>query len=135
MNKLFAIAFMCIYLLLSVGVVKTTHYCMGREKSTELFSFQSKKCPCSVYLPETDDCCKDETAILSVDDSQSFTATFAPKLPDLFLIGPTFSIEPTIQIIEQSFIQFIALEFSPHPKEPLYKINCSLVLYEDELSA
>ena len=108
---------------------------MGREKSTELFSFQAKKCPCSVYLPEMDDCCKDETDVLSVDDTQSFTATFAPKLPDLFLIGETFNREPKIQIIEKSITQFIALDFSPPPKEPLYKINCSLVLYDDELSA
>jgi hypothetical protein len=29
-KKLFAIAFTCVYLLLTVGVVKSTHYCMGR---------------------------------------------------------------------------------------------------------
>ena len=30
MKKLFAIAFTCVYLLLTVGVIKNTHYCMGR---------------------------------------------------------------------------------------------------------
>jgi hypothetical protein len=29
-KKLFAIAFTCVYLLLTVGVNKNTHYCMGR---------------------------------------------------------------------------------------------------------
>jgi hypothetical protein len=29
-KKLFAIAFTCVYLLLTVGVIKNTHYCMGR---------------------------------------------------------------------------------------------------------
>jgi hypothetical protein len=135
MNKLFAIAFMCIYLLLSVGVVKTTHYCMGREKSTELFSFESKKCPCSDYMPENGDCCKDKHEVLSVDVTQSFTAAFTPVNPDFFLIGETFNQEFKDHIIEQSLTQFITLEFPPPPKAPLYKINCSLVFYDDELSA
>ena len=108
---------------------------MGREKSTELFSFQSKKCPCSLILPENGACCKDEHEVLSVDDYQSFTASFAPKLPDFFLIGDTFTNEPKVNIIEQSLTQFITLDFSPPSKEPLYKINCSLVFYDDELSA
>ena len=30
MKKLIAIAFTCVYLLLTVGVNKNTHYCMGR---------------------------------------------------------------------------------------------------------
>ena len=30
MKKLFAIAFTCVYLLPTVGVIKNTHYCMGR---------------------------------------------------------------------------------------------------------
>lgn len=134
MNKLFAIAFMCIYLLLSVGVVKTTHYCMGREKSTELFSFQAKKCPCSLYLPENGNCCKDEHEVLTLDDSQSFSHSLALNAPEFFLIGVTCLTEERI-IFEQSLTQFFTPEFSPPPKGPLYKINCSLVLYDDELSA
>lgn len=126
---------MCIYLLLSVGVVKTTHYCMGREKSTELFSFESKKCPCSLFLPENGACCKDEHELLSVDDTQSITASFAPVTPGFFLIGCTFNPDSNEGIIEQSLTQFITLDFLPPPKVPLYKINCSLVFYDDELSA
>ena len=29
-KKLLAIAFTCVYLLLTVGVIQNTHYCMGR---------------------------------------------------------------------------------------------------------
>jgi hypothetical protein len=35
-KKLFAIAFTCVYLLLTVGVNKNTHYCMGRINSSPL---------------------------------------------------------------------------------------------------
>ena len=135
MNKLFAIAFMCIYLLLSVGVVKTTHYCMGREKSTELFSFQAKKCPCSDLLQGFSGCCQDKHEILTVDDSQSLTAVFAPISPDFFLIGSLYSEGESDQTIAQPITQYIKPDFLPPPKGPLYKINCSLVLYDDELSA
>ncbi len=36
MKKLFAIAFTCVYLLLTVGVSKNTHYCMGRINPSPL---------------------------------------------------------------------------------------------------
>ena len=108
---------------------------MGREKSTELFSFQAKKCPCSSFLPENSGCCKDEHEILTIDDSQTLRASLAPVSPDFFLIGPTFTDLGTSQIIEKSFIQLFTADFSPPPKEPLYKINCSLVFYDDEVSA
>jgi hypothetical protein len=134
MNKLFAIAFMCIYLLLSVGVVKTTHYCMGREKSTELFSFEAKKCPCSLFLSENNGCCKDKHEVLSIDDSQKIATSTPPISPNFFLIGSTFA-EVDKQVIEQPITQYIKPDFSPPPKEPLYKINCSLVFYDDEVSA
>jgi len=35
-KKLFAIAFTCVYLLLTVGVTKNTHYCMGRINASTL---------------------------------------------------------------------------------------------------
>lgn len=134
MNKLFAIAFMCIYLLLSVGVVKATHYCMGREKSTELFSFEAKKCPCSLFLPENNSCCNDKHEVLLIDDSQKIAPSITPISPDFFLIGTVFN-QVALQVIEQPIIQYINPDFSPPPKEPLYQINCSLVFYDDEVSA
>jgi hypothetical protein len=35
-KKLFAIAFTCVYLLPTVGVIKNTHYCMGRINESPL---------------------------------------------------------------------------------------------------
>jgi hypothetical protein len=41
-KKLFAIAFTCVYLLLTVGVIKNTHYCMGRiNKSPQAYEASS----------------------------------------------------------------------------------------------
>ncbi len=107
---------------------------MGREKSSKLFSFQAKKCPCSLFLPENSGCCKDEHEVLSIDDFQSLTASLAPISPDFFLIGNIYTYVDE-QIIEQPIIQYITPDFSPPPKDPLYKIHCSLVFYDDELNA
>ena len=133
MNKLFAIAFMCIYLLMSVGVAKTTHYCMGREKSTKVFSYESKKCPCSAFLPENNDCCKDKHELLIVDDSQTQTVSLAPPTPEFFQIGETYQVQSE-QTFAYASTQYIKPDFSPPPKEPLFKINCSFVFYDSELS-
>jgi hypothetical protein len=118
---------------MSVGVAKTTHYCMGREKSTKIFSFESKKCPCSVFLPENNDCCNDEHVLLIVDDSQTQTLTLALPAPDLFQIGETYSAGQE-EILAYASTQYIKPDFSPPPKEPLFKINCSFVFYDHELS-
>ena len=107
---------------------------MGREKSTELFSFQAKKCPCSAFLPENSGCCQDKHEVLTVEES-SFSPSLAPVSPDFFLIGLTFQQTEGKQVLEQSFTRFINTDFLPPPKEPLYKINCSLVFYDDEWSA
>ena len=133
MNKLFAIAFMCIYLLMSVGVAKTTHYCMGREKSTKIFSYEAKKCPCNLFFPENSDCCDDEHQLLIIDDSQSQSVAFVPATPDFFEIGNLYE-ERALQVIAHASTQYINVDFSPPPKEPLFKINCSYVFYDSELS-
>lgn len=133
MNKLFAIAFMCIYLLMSVGVAKTTHYCMGRAKSTQLFSFESKKCPCSVFLPENNACCADEHELLIVDDSQTPGFSLALSAPGFFPIGKVFEPRHEV-IIEYTGKQFFTPDFDPPPREQLFKTYCSYVFYDDYLS-
>lgn len=106
---------------------------MGREKSTKIFSFESKKCPCSSFLPENNDCCKDKHELLIVDDSQTQTLSLAPITPDLFQIGEVFQVQP-IKEIAYTSTQYIKEDISPPPKEPLFKMNCSFVFYDDELS-
>lgn len=106
---------------------------MGREKSTKVFSFESKKCPCGVFLPENSDCCKDKHELLIVDDSQTQTLSVASPTPNFFEIGEINQAEPD-QVFAYASKQYIKPDFSPPPKEPLFKINCSFVFYDDELS-
>lgn len=106
---------------------------MGREKSTKVFSFESKKCPCSAFLPANNDCCDDKHELLIVDDFQTQALSLAPPVPDFFHIGETYSIQPE-QTFAYASTQYIKPVFSPPPRESLFKINCSFVFYDDELS-
>ncbi|HET9053510.1 MAG TPA: hypothetical protein VFM90_05015 [Cyclobacteriaceae bacterium] len=114
-------------------MAKTTHYCMGREKSTKVFSFESKKCPCSDFLPEKNDCCADRQELLIVDDFQTQTLSLSSPTPDFFPIGETYQKQPEF-IFAYASTQYSNSDFSPPPKEPLFKINCSFVFYDDGLS-
>lgn len=106
---------------------------MGRAKSTKIFSFESKKCPCSAFLPQNNGCCDDEHELLIVDDSQTQTLALAVPVPAFFEIGQIFQTHPE-QTFAYTSTQYFDEDFSPPPKGPLFKINCSYVFYDEELS-
>ncbi|MBX2962712.1 MAG: hypothetical protein KF687_09380 [Cyclobacteriaceae bacterium] len=128
MNKLFAIAFTCIYLLLTVGVVKTTHYCMGRAKSAEIFSFEAKKCACSRFIPKDSGCCHDEHEIIKVQDDQSVTANLTTPVPDLFVLS-SIQHEELVYIIDETIFYNRYNDYFP-PPEAIFRVNCCFLLYD-----
>ena len=129
MNKLFAIAFMCIYLLMSVGVAKTTHYCMGQEKHSSLFSFTTKKCPCSLAAREKMPCCDDEQEVLRIEDDHANTHVTVSPAPQFSLICEVIS--PVFDTETYSVAFFAEADSSgPPPKVPRYQSFCSLVFYD-----
>ena len=68
----FAIAFTCVYLTLTVGVAKTTHYCLGRLSSTSLFSFDADTCGCSLFRgAEKPACCHNESELVKVENDHA----------------------------------------------------------------
>lgn len=105
---------------------------MGRAKSTQIFSFESEKCPCSAFLPGNNGCCDDEHELLIVDDSQTQIFSLALSAPGFFEIGLVFQERPE-QVFAYTSTQYFNEDFSPPPKEPLFKINCSYVFYDEEL--
>ena len=136
--KLFAIAFTCVYLHLSVGVVKTTHYCMGRESSTTLFSFQPERCACSLFLSnlEKEPCCHDVSQIFVLDDDQTPTLPLTLSGPDLYLITDLYTSGIVLAELNGTVKTAVFInDTPPPPKEPLYKVLCSYTLYEEETVA
>ena len=129
-KKLFAIAFTCVYLTLTVGVAQTTHYCMGRVKSSALFSFETAKCPCYLFAGENDSCCKDTHEVLKIDDDHAASSVVS--------IAPIF-FEIAIQFIDTKEypdpITFYYEESPPPGAVPLFTRHCSLIFYDDEMTA
>jgi hypothetical protein len=133
-KKLFAIAFTCVYLTLAVGVVQTTHYCMGRVKSQVLFSYESIKCPCSVVAKYArSGCCNDEHEILKIDDDQA-ASTVVSLVPAFFEMGKVLS---DVVLFEKDQDNRVVSNESPPPLPalPLFKKHCSLVFYDDAVIA
>ncbi|NOT76552.1 MAG: hypothetical protein HOP08_16610 [Cyclobacteriaceae bacterium] len=130
MRNYFAIAFTIVYLTLTVGVAKTTHYCMGREKNSSLFSFSTEKCICAVIAKAPMPCCDDRHEILKIDDDHSGSQVLMATLPQFNLIGMTYSDrEETLPVREVSFTKADEIN-PPPPKIPLYQSFCSLVFYD-----
>jgi hypothetical protein len=128
-KKLALISLSCLYLLLSVGIAKSTHFCMGREQNTSLFSFEAKKCPCFRSSAQTKSCCADEHKLVKIEDDQSTGQVIHSPIPEFNLIGDLFS-ETKEALLPLSEVQLTAELNPPPPKIPIYQTVCSLVFYE-----
>jgi hypothetical protein len=118
-----------VYLTLTVGVAKTTHYCMGREKHSSLFSFTTKQCPCALFAKEKMSCCGDEHEILKIDDDQSGGHVIHPPVPEFNVIGEIFSLNRRAPVLTESSYTVAEINIPP-PKVPRYQSLCSLVFYD-----
>jgi hypothetical protein len=131
-RRILAILLLSVYMLFSVGIIKATHFCMGRESSVQFFTAESKKCPCSVYAEERDSCCDDEHELLKIDDDHRTIAKASLSIPvwkieriftDRLLTDLVFSLE--VSLIEQ--------QSEIPPKIPLWKAHNCYVFYDDGL--
>jgi hypothetical protein len=121
-----------VYLLFSIGIIKATHFCMGREASVAFFSTETKKCPCSLYATEKNSCCDDEHELIKLDNEQKSISVFSMAVPKWFVLEELY----TAQLIAMRFSDVNYPNEEPAaeipPKVPLWKSNCSLVLYDEE---
>ena len=131
MTKLFAIAFTCVYLTLTVGVAHTTHYCMGRVKSSNLFSFDSQKCVCALFaFPASRNCCDDESTLIAIDDEHA--ATPAVSLAPEFYAIYDLALPPVADQAKLTPAVAAKDESPPGTPTPLFVKHCSLILYSEE---
>jgi hypothetical protein len=132
----FAIAFTCVYLIMTVGVAKTTHYCMDRKYNSSLFTFDGKPCACFLSAKGTGKvCCTDEHEVIKIEDDQNQGKIVSTHIPEFFEIGFLY----TELIVNPSILSNnIILSYSeddPPPLRLIFKINCSFVFYDDQLLA
>jgi hypothetical protein len=131
MTKLFAIAFTCVYLTLTVGVVRTTHYCMGRVKSSAFFSFDTQKCACALFAkPTSKSCCNDEHTLIAIEDDHS-ASTSLSVTPEFFAISDLGYSQPNDEVDHSPGATSVE-DSPPMPDIPLFLRHCSLILFDEE---
>ena len=118
-----------LYVLFSVGIIKATHFCMGREASVTYFTSETKKCICSQMAEEREGCCDDEQDLLKLEDSQKTFSSFVLSSPYLVLLGDLYALVPLLKEAQPGAFSAVADE-SPPPPRILYRIYCSFVFYD-----
>lgn len=116
-----------LYMLFSVGIVKATHFCMGREASVAFFTNQPANCDCP-RASENDSCCDDKHELLKVDDSRKIISQFQLASPVLSIVR---DMQPLSALIQST--HGFSSEISEMPNSPvaLYKVYCTYVFYDE----
>ena len=132
MARLTALLIVSVYLFFSIGILKATHFCMGREASVSWFTTEAEKCPCSLYGGEKGSCCDDEHELLRIDNEQKIITAFAAPAPEwIALREVTIEVDASHVIIAGQAAK--AYNDAPPPKVPRWKRLCTLVFYDDHL--
>jgi hypothetical protein len=129
-GKAMALLLVSVYILFSVGIIKATHFCMGREASVQFFSSEAKKCPCSLYAKEKTSCCDDEHELLRIDDEQKTISNLTAPLP-VWKIERIFTERLLTFTIRSSNADASGEPQKAPPKIPIWKANRSYVFYDD----
>ena len=130
-GRIIALLLLSVYLMFSVGIIKATHFCMGREASIALFTTEAEKCACSVYAGEKDTCCDDDHELIRLEGEQKIISTFTLSSPQFFSLDELYTKTCVASGAEpRDWIH--PVDDARQPKVPRWKMHCSLVLYDDE---
>lgn len=129
LSSLMVLVFAALYLLFSVGVLKATHFCMGREASIAYFTAEAHQCACNIIPPDGDDCCDDQQGLLRIDVFQKSLSIFELSPPALPFLGALYGLPSSEPRCARANHRPL-FETQPPPKI-LYKVFCSFVFYDD----
>jgi hypothetical protein len=105
---------------------------MGRESSSSLYSFTSKRCACDLFLSnlEKNSCCRDESEFIILDEDQTVAQVLSLDTPEYYSLGELYQLF-SLQVQNRQTEVFVnPIDNGSPPKEPLYKLYCRLTLYE-----
>ncbi len=123
----FSVIFLtCLYLLFSVGIIKATHFCMGREASVAFFTTETEKCPCSLFAGKSS-CCADENDLIRLDNEQKVFSTFNLSGPEWIVLENLYTGK-LLAVEDDLPSAYYHTNESRPLKIPRWKFNCSLVL-------
>jgi hypothetical protein len=132
--KAMLMAFAATYLLFSIGILKSTHYCMGRESSVVLFSADAHGCACSVLFSGADKgCCDDEHEVIKISDDHKNIGNYIIRIPQLYILDDLYTTRLiTSTVSPEKTLNHKETEELRPPRLPLFKTNCSFVFYDNE---
>lgn len=133
LSRIGTLMLVSVYLLFSVGILKATHFCMGREASVTYFTTESKKCGCSVYTEERNNCCDDKQDLLKLDKEQKTISQLSLNVPQWMVLEKLYT-EQLVALNQTETAGFDTTDSST-PDVPLFKFHCSFVFYDDEMIA
>ena len=107
---------------------------MGREASVTYFTTESKKCGCSLYAEEKNNCCDDKQDLLKLDKEQKTISQLSLNVPQWMVLEKLYT-EQTVALNQTETVGFDTTTDSWPPDVPLFKFHCSFVFYDDEMIA
>ena len=131
LKKTLALMLLSVYMLFSVGILKATHFCMGREASVQFFSANAKKCPCSIYAKEKTSCCDDEHELIKIEDEQKVITAVSMPMP-AWKLERIFTERFLADELMPNNVRERELPDKAPPAIPLWKANSTYVFYDDE---
>lgn len=104
---------------------------MGSMSHQDVFSFDNHGCMCDELMGDEDNCCKDEVAIVTIDEDQNIVSQFpsiAPKLIVLLTFDKDQHLNFELFKTQRSYDKYSE---DPPPKsiQPLYLLNCNYTFY------
>ncbi len=136
MQKFVTIFVTCAYLLFSIGINVSIHFCGGEIVSFKLFK-KAESCVCkmpkkevSKNVDDNNNCCNNETKVFKTDDN--LKSHFSPKFKNvsyaIWQIAPLFFItheNKFISWVNSSFNTFFYKKIPP-PKTSFWLLFCVL---------
>ncbi|MTI22767.1 hypothetical protein E1176_17175 [Fulvivirga sp. RKSG066] len=129
MKKRISILFTCLYLVLSIGVAKSTHTCMGEVLDVAFFSTQTAGCMGmteEVSMP----CCNDYLEFFQIEEDHQRTDIKSLSDLDWVLIPQLQTIEFDLLFVKNDIPEdYPPIDPPPLNKAPIYQINCNYTFY------
>jgi hypothetical protein len=130
--KVVLLAFAAVYLTFAIGVLVSTHYCMGRTSSVAVFSAEPEKCACELFTNKVNHhCCHDEHEVIQLDD-QHQVLSYHLNVPHIYILGDLYT-ERLVASASLDLVELLSIEddTSPPSSVPIFKKNCSFVFYDE----
>jgi hypothetical protein len=129
MKKIFLITVLFLYLIPSIGITVSAHYCRGELSGISFGAEKQKQCGCKVGAVRKN-CCQDVVLSMKIKDDQQKITPVSFKLvqPEALPSKPDFTYQLVIRSVEQPTVIY-PVEIPPGRfKQPLYLQNESFLI-------